>query len=80
VAADLASRQHGTVKSRATTLLQGQKVRQYAIAYKKGGDDVLERITFLFKGRTEYYLLCQWKASDDEPASCARLLKTFKLT
>ena len=80
VAADLASRQHGTVKSRATTLLQGQKVRQYVIAYKKGGDDVLERITFLFKGRTEYYLLCQWKASDDEPASCARLLKTFKLT
>jgi hypothetical protein len=80
VAADLASRQHGTVKSRATTRLQGQKVRQYVIAYKKGDEDVLERITFLFKGRTEYYLLCQWKASNDEPASCARQLKTFKLS
>ena len=78
-AMDLATRLHGTVKSKATVQLQGQKVRQYVIAYKKGDDDVLERITFLFKGRTEYYLLCQWKASDDEPASCMRLLKTFKL-
>jgi hypothetical protein len=80
VAADLASRQHGTVKSSATTRLQGQKVRQYVIAYKKLDEDVLERITFLFKGRIEYYLLCQWKASDNEPASCARQLKTFKLS
>jgi hypothetical protein len=55
-------------------------VRQYVIAYKKLDEDVLERITFLFKGRIEYYLLCQWKASDNEPASCARQLKTFKLS
>jgi hypothetical protein len=79
VASDLATRQQGTVRSKTTTTFQGEKVRQYLIAYNKNGEDVLERITFFFKGRTEYYLLCQWKASDDEPASCARLLKTFKL-
>jgi hypothetical protein len=79
LAGDLAKRLHGTVQSKATTSLQGQKVRQYVIAYKKGEDDVREKITFLFKGRTEYYLLCQWKASDGEPATCARLLKTFRL-
>ena len=79
VADALARRLHGTVQSKATVRLHGQKVRQYVIAYKKGEDDVLERITFLFKGRTEYYLLCQWKASDDEPATCSRLQSTFKL-
>jgi hypothetical protein len=80
VAADLASREHGTVKSRATTRLQGQKVRQYVIAYKKGDEDVSSASPSCSRAGQVRHLLCQWKASDDEPTNCGRQLKTFKLS
>ncbi len=79
VATSYARRLGGSVTSSSTVTLVGEKVRQYTLEYEKSGTKLRERITFVFEGRTEYYLLCQWKASDKEPAACGRLLATFAL-
>ena len=79
VAARYARGLHGTVTSSSTATLAAGKVRQYVVELEKDKEKLRERITFVFVGRTEYSLLCQWKASDGEPAACGRLLETFAL-
>ena len=79
VATDYARRLGGSLTSSKTVALVGRQVRQYTLEFEKDGQKLAERITFVFAGRTEWYLLCQWKASDREPAACGRLLATFTL-
>ena len=77
-AADELARQQGGAVTRAETVeVAGERVRQYEVEFERGGDKLLERILFAFRGRVEYQLLCQWKASDDEPDACKRLIETF---
>jgi hypothetical protein len=76
-ARQLAKQQGGEVKSAETVSLADGKVRQYEVEYEHGGEKLLERILFVFRGRTEYQLLCQWKASDDEPDACKQLIESF---
>jgi hypothetical protein len=73
----LAKQQGGEVKSSETVTVADEKVRQYEVEYEKDGDKLLERILFVFRGRVEYQLLCQWKASDDEPDACKQLTDSF---
>jgi hypothetical protein len=79
LASDYARRLGGSVRSKRTVRVVGERVRQYTVQYTKGSQTLLERITFVFRGRTEYQLLCQWKASDVEPSTCARLTASFRL-
>jgi hypothetical protein len=79
LASDYARRLGGIVKSRRTVRVIGERVRQYTVRYEKGSQTLLERITFVFRGRTEYQLLCQWKASDAEPSTCVQLTASFRL-
>ena len=79
-AARLAAQQHGTVTAKLDTTVAGQKARQYLIDYTRNGDGLSERITFLFRGKTEYELLCQWESKGSEPAYCARLTSSFRPT
>lgn len=76
-AGDLAKRQDGEVKSSETIEIDGERVRRYQVEYEQNGEKLIEQIVFVFRGRTEYQLLCQWKASDDEPKACKRLVETF---
>lgn len=76
-AADLAKRQGGEVKSSETIEVDGDRVRRYQVEYDQNGEKLIEQIVFVFRGRTEFQLLCQWKASDDEPTACKRLVETF---
>jgi hypothetical protein len=80
LASDYARRLGGSVRTRRTVRIAGERVRQYTVRYTKGSRALLERITFVFRGRTEYQLLCQWKASDAEPSVCARLTASFRLS
>jgi hypothetical protein len=80
LANDYAGRLGGSVRSSATVRVGGERVRQYTVQYKQGSQTLAERITFFFRGRTEYQLLCQWKASDAEPSFCAQLTASFTPT
>jgi hypothetical protein len=70
-----AQRLGGSITSSATVTVAGRPVRQYVVDY----DSLRERISFVFRDRREYFLVCQWKNTDDEPASCSLLTESFRL-
>jgi hypothetical protein len=76
-ASGVARQQSGTVASSRTTTVAGRRARSYDIKYRHDGKDLVERITFVLRGKTEYYLLCRYEGGD--AGACERLLATFTL-
>ena len=77
-AAAVASQQQGTVTDPRNVTISGQKARRYDIAYTRGGKQLVERIAFVLRGKSEYLLLCRYEAGGDTEA-CDRLLTSFRL-
>lgn len=77
-AAGVAEQQNGKVISSRTTTVGGRQARSYDIEYRHDGKDLVERITFVLRGKDEYYLLCRYEGGGDTGA-CDRLLATFTL-
>jgi hypothetical protein len=77
-AAGVAQQQDGNVAASRTTLVSGRRARSYDIEYTREGEKLVERITFVLRGKTEYYLLCRYEDGGDTDA-CERLLATFTL-
>jgi hypothetical protein len=77
-AAKLAKEQNGKVVAAKDIQVAGIKSRQYELEYESNGKKLGERITFVFRDKTEYELLCQWDASKSEPAYCAQLTASFR--
>jgi hypothetical protein len=78
-AAAVALQQGGQVRSPETVTIGGRDARRYDIEYEKNGRKLVDRIAFVLRDRTEYYLLCRYEAGGDTRA-CERLLATFRLT
>ena len=80
VAADYARRLPGRIVARATVRVGGLKGRRYDFAYTRKGERRGQRLIFLFRGRTEFQLLCAWKAPPgrDISAACAALAASFR--
>ncbi len=78
-AAAVARQQGGQVRSPETVTIGGRDARRYDIEYAKNGKKLVDRIVFVLRDRTEYYLLCRYEAGGDTRA-CERLLATFRLT
>ncbi len=77
-AAAIARQQSGTVRDPQTLTISGRRARRYDIAYEGEGKQLVERISFVLRGKTEYLLLCRYTSGGDtEP--CDRLLATFRL-
>jgi hypothetical protein len=76
-AAGVAQQQNGRVVSSRTTTVAGRRARTYDIDYEREGKQLVERITFVLRGKTEYYLLCRYDGGDTD--ACDRLLATFAL-
>jgi hypothetical protein len=76
-AAGVAEQQSGKVTSSRTTTVSGRRARTYDIEYQHDGKELVERITFVLRGKSEYYLLCRYAGGDAE--ACDRLLATFSL-
>jgi len=74
----LASQQHGFVTKKLDTTVAGEKARQYEIHYTRNRKGPSEQITFLFRNKTEYELLCQWESKQAEPDFCGQLRTTFR--
>jgi hypothetical protein len=77
-ARDVAEQQNGRVTASRTVTVSGRRARSYDIAYSRDGESLVERITFVLRGKTEYYLLCRYEGGGDTDA-CERLLATFTL-
>jgi hypothetical protein len=73
VAAAYAANLEGEVTSRRTVSVAGRKARQYEIAH----GDLVDRITFLLRGRKNFQLTCRWRSADGEPSACAQLAASF---
>jgi hypothetical protein len=77
VATMLADKLNGKVIARRDVVVSGIRSRQYDLAYEKGGSGLVDRITFVLRGKDEYYVLCRWLADQGEPDACGLLLRTF---
>ena len=81
VARNLASRLSETanVGQGHTTIVAGRRARVFEITYSAGGEELLERVAFLFVGRREYQLTCRIDRRDREPgeAACVELFRSF---
>ena len=78
-AAAVATQQDGKVANAKTVTIGDRRARRYDIEYERDGTQLVERIAFVLRGKTEYLLLCRYERGDDTRA-CERLLATFKLT
>jgi hypothetical protein len=75
----LARQQAGTVSDPRTVTISGRRARSYDLAYEHEGKQLVERIAFVLRGKTEYVLLCRYERGG-ETRACERLLATFRLT
>jgi hypothetical protein len=78
-AAAVASQQNGKLADPRTVTIAGRRARRYDIEYERDGKQLVERIAFVLRGKTEYLLLCRYERDGDTRA-CDRLLATFRLT
>jgi len=77
-AADVARQQDGTVTDSETVTIADRDARRYEVAYEREGKQLVERLGFVLRGKTEYLLLCRYERGGDTDA-CERLLATFTL-
>jgi hypothetical protein len=77
-AAEVAGQQQGTVTDPRTATIAGQKARRYDVAYTGEGKQLVERIAFVLRGKTEYLLLCRYERGGSTEA-CDALLTSFRL-
>jgi len=78
-AAAVAQQQAGTIAESRTVAIAGGRARQYEVAYAHDGKQLVERLVFVLREKTEYLLLCRYERGGDTRA-CDRLLATFRLT
>jgi hypothetical protein len=73
----LADKLNGKVIARRNVVAARRRARQYDLAYERDGTGLVDRITFVLRGKSEYYVLCRWRADEGEPDACGLLLKTL---
>ena len=75
VADQVGRRLHGAVTARRTVIVAGGRVRQYEIAH----GDLVDRLTFVLRGKLEFLLTCRWRKPNGEPAACGQLESSFRI-
>jgi hypothetical protein len=74
----VARQQQGSVQDSVNVVIGGLKARRYDVAYERDGKQLVERIAFLLRAKTEYLLLCRYEGGGDTDA-CDRMLESFRL-
>lgn len=77
--ADLAGQLHADLSDRRSLEIAGRRARQYQLDFMYQGHSLSELLTSLFRGRSQYQLLCRWQASDSRPEACDLLLRSYRL-
>ncbi len=73
VAATYAANVKGSVEARQTVEVAGRRARKYEISH----GDLVDRITFVLRGKRNFQLTCRWRSADGQPAACDQLASTF---
>jgi hypothetical protein len=73
----LAGKLDGKVIARRSVVVGGIRSRQYDVAHEQRGTGLIDRITFVLRGKREYYVLCRWPADEGESAGCELLQSSF---
>jgi hypothetical protein len=73
----LAGKLKGKVIARRNVVTSGIRARQYDLAYERDNEGLIDRITFVLRGKDEYYVLCRWRADAGDPGACGLLLRTL---
>jgi hypothetical protein len=79
LATGLAAQQHGSIMSSETVEIAGRQARRYEFEYEARKKQLVERIAFVLRGKTEYFLLCRFEQNGDTQP-CDELLRSFTLT
>jgi hypothetical protein len=79
VADGVADQQSGRITTEKTIDVAGREARRYDVAYSARGKALVERLTFVLRGKTEYLLLCRFEQNGDT-GPCDRLVESFTLT
>lgn len=79
-AESVATQQRGEVTGSQTATIAGLQARRYDIRYEGDGTELVQRIAFVLRGKTEYLLLCRYAGGGGDTRACDRLLATFRLT
>jgi hypothetical protein len=79
VTAVLAAKLDGKVIARRTVISAGSRARQYDLAYTRAGAGLVDRITYVLRGKSEYYLLCRWPVEQGQPPACGLLTSSLRL-
>ena len=74
----VANQQQGAVSDPRTISIAGERARRYDIAYTRDGNQLVERIAFVLRGKSEYLLLCRY-ARGGNTVACDGLLTSFRL-
>jgi hypothetical protein len=77
-AAAVARQQQGTVSNPRTVTVAGQRARSNDVDYTSEGKQLVERLVFVLRGKTEYLLLCRYERGGSADA-CDGLLTSFRL-
>jgi len=77
-ASELAQQQNGKVRNAETVTIAGRRARRYDIDYTHDGKQLVERLAFVLREKTEYLLLCRYEDGGSTDA-CDRLRATFTL-
>ena len=77
-AAAVARQQQGTVSGSRTVTIAGQRARRYDVGYTGEGKQLVERIVFVLRAKSEYLLLCRYERGGATDA-CDGLLTSFRL-
>ena len=79
VSAQLAAKLNGKVIAKRTVIVAGLRAHQYDFAYTRAGTGLIERITYVLRGKSDYQLLCRWPADAGESSACALLTSSFRI-
>jgi hypothetical protein len=75
----LAAKLNGKVIASRTVVVGGIRSRQYDVAYSRAGVGLIDRITYVLRGKAEYYLLCRWPAETGTTEACGLLTRSFRV-
>lgn len=78
VAQGVADQQQGTISAKETIEVAGRQARRYDVDYEERGKNLVERLGFVLRARTEHLLLCRFERSGDT-SPCDELFRTFTL-
>jgi hypothetical protein len=78
---ELVAKLDGRIERRRAVFVAGRRARQYDVAYRRGGEDLRQRVTYVLAGRREHVVTCRWAPNRAQvvQSACGRMLATFRL-